>query len=353
MSDLLDELNDYRHPPFERVGTRKVRYKQDCDRPAVGGKGCMQLAGFDPERLSEGYYFDAQLAERPVEFFETCLTHVKSSRFVKAHSPFRLEQWQADTLRTMFGWLDQDGNRRFRTTYVEIPRKNGKTTWCAGIALYMLFCDGEDGAECYCAACDREQAGLLHGIAAGMVRNNATLSGVSRTIPSTKRITYKQSYFRAIPADAHSSHGFNPSLIIADEVHAWRTRELWDVLLTGTVSRAQPLTMAITTAGYDRNSLCWELHQYATGVRDGTIQDPTFLPVVYGAAEDDDWESEEVWRKANPNYGISVNPDYLRQECMRAKETPGYQNTFRRLHLNQWTSQKTRWLDMDKWRACA
>jgi hypothetical protein len=125
-----------------------------------------------------------------------------------------------------------------------IPTHN--STFCAGVALYTLYADGEDGAECYCAACDREQAGLLHGIASGMVTRNASLNGVSRIIPSTKRITYKDSYFRALPADAHSSHGFNPHLIVADEVHAWKQRDLWDVLLTGTVSRAQPIVMAIT-----------------------------------------------------------------------------------------------------------
>lgn len=311
------------------------------------------VADYDTDRLSSGYRYDEARATRPERFFADCLVHVKSSKFVRAGRPFDLQPWQRDISRAIFGWVDGDGNRRFRTVYVEVARKNGKTSFAAGVALYMLYTDSEDGAEIYCAACDREQAGLLHGVAAGMVTRNPTFSGVSRIIPSTKRITYKDSWFRALPADAHSSHGFNPHLVIADEVHAWRTRDLWDVLLTGTGSRAQPLIMAITTAGYDRNSLCWELHQYAIGVRDGVIDDPTFLPVVYGVEEGDNWEDEEIWKKANPNWGISVNPEYLRQEYRRAKETPAYQNTFRRLHLNQWTSQRTRWLDMTKWRACA
>jgi phage terminase large subunit-like protein len=310
------------------------------------------IAGFDPTRLGGGFRYDRERAERPENFFHDCLVHVKSSRFVKASTPFELQPWQRDITRSLFGWVDRDGNRRFRTVYIEIPRKNGKSTFCAGVALYTLYADGEDGAECYCAACDREQAGLLHGIASSMVTRNPSLSGVSRIIPSTKRITYKDSYFRALPADAHSSHGFNPHLIVADEVHAWKSRDLWDVLLTGTVSRAQPIVMAITTAGWDRLSLCWELHQYAEGVRDGKIDDPTFLPVLYGADLSDDWRDEKVWKRANPNYGVSVNPDYLRQECKRAQETPAYENTFRRLHLNQWTSQKTRWIQSERWRGC-
>lgn len=288
--------------------------------------------------------------ERAVLFLNN-LRHVKGEW---AGQPFDLRPWQERFVRDVFGTLRPDGLRQYRTAWLEIPRKNGKTTLAAGIALYMLIGDGEPGAEVILAASDRDQASLSYDIAVGMVRQSAYLRGRLKIVESTRRIVDTQtgSYMRAIPSDAAGSHGFNCSAIIADEVHAWHGRELWDVLTTSTGARRQPLTVAITTAGYDRTSLAFELHEYAEKVRDGIINDPSFLPVIYAAPDDADWTDESVWREANPALNDFRNVEEMRQLAERAKHTPALQNTFRRLYLNQWTSSETRWLDLTAWEAC-
>lgn len=231
-----------------------------------------------------------------------------------------------------------------------IPTHN--STLAAGLALYLLFADGEAGAEVYGAAADLDQARIVYAAAADMVRRSPLLSKRGRVIDSSKRVIYGNSFYRAIPADAAGAHGFNANGIVFDEVHVQPNRELWDVLTTSTGSRRQPLTFAITTAGFDRNSLCWELHDYALKVQNGVIDDPTFLPVVYAADETDDWRDPAVWAKANPSLGETVSVEYLANEAKRAEEVPAYENTFRRLHLNMWTRQETRWLSIDKWDGC-
>lgn len=252
----------------------------------------------------------------------------------------------------MFGWVDTEGRRRFRTVYIEIPRKNGKSTLAAGIALYGLFADGEDGAECYFAAADKEQAQLAYDIAAGMVQKCEILSTNSKIKDSVKRIIYKNSYLRAISSDAHTKHGFNTHFAVLDELHAWKGRDLWDVLTTSVGARSQPLIVAITTAGHDRTSICWEQHEYAERVRDGKIDDPTFLPVIYGATLKDDWKDPATWKKANPNLGISLATEYMEAEARKAEANPSYTNTFLQLHLDVWTQQATRWLSSSHWESC-
>lgn len=307
------------------------------------------IAGYDPTRSADGYWYDAEAAERAVQFFPEVLSFVKG---LKAREPFHLEPWQQEIVRTLFGWKrDSDGSRRYRQAFIEVARKNGKTTLVAGLALYVLFCDAEAGAECYCAAAGKDQASLLFNSAANMVRKS-TLDGHCKVRDSMKRIIYGDSFFRAIPANEGPSHGFDSHFIVGDELHAWPGREFHDVLHTSTGARTQPLELYITTAGYDRLSVCYEKVQYARQVRDGKIDDAEFLPVLYETDESDDWTDPDVWRKANPNMGVSVSTEYLAKECEKAKQNPAYENTFRRLHLNQWTSQETRWLQMEHWRAC-
>ena len=312
------------------------------------------VAGFDPSLLMDGYHYDPALAQRAVDFFPELLRHTKNSRFTKANDAFRLEPWQDSIIRMLFGIVDDNNLRRFRTAYIEIPRKNGKTTLSAGIAAYGLFADQEAGAECYCAAATRDQAGLLFEVLSGMISKSEVLANACKVRKSVKRIIYGDSYLRAVSSDAHSLHGLNSHIVVADEVHAWTGggHDLWDVLSTGCASRAQPIMIAITTAGHDQTSKCYELHTYAKSVRDGTIDDPSFLPIVFGAEPGDDWKDPEVWAKANPNLGVSIPIEYLKQVCDQAIQNQSFQNSFRRLHLNQWTAQRNRWLNMDAWRAC-
>lgn len=309
------------------------------------------LTGYNPVKTAtEGQWYDAEAGNRAVEFIESYCCHVKGHL---AGQPLLLEQWQADIIRTMFGWKNEDSTRRYRVSYIEVSRKNGKSILIAAIALYMLFCDGEPGAEIYSAASDRDQAALVFNMSASMIRKCPELDKRSKVLDSVKRIVFEESFFRAIPADVSGSHGYNAHAIFADELHAWdrHGHEFWHVLGTSTGARLQPLMVAITTAGYDRHSVCWEQHEYARRVRDGELDDAAFLPVLYFADEDEDWIDPKVWARANPNLGISISEDYLARECKRAQDSPIYENAFRRLHLCQWTEQDVRWLQMDKWRA--
>jgi len=290
-------------------------------------------------------------ANRAIQFIEL-LKHTKGEW---AGQQFILMDWQRDIIRKLFGTVNPDGTRQYRTCYIELPRKNGKTTLSAAIALFLLFADGEVGGEIYSAANDRGQASLVFNEAASMVRQDPYLIKQCKIIDSQKRIAHyaMNSFYCAISAEAYSKFGYNAHGIIYDELHASPDRELWDVLTTSTGARKQPLTVVITTAGYDRNSICWEQHDYACKVRDGIIDDPTFLPVIYAAPENADWTDEEVWHKCNPALDVFRSLDEMRTLCNKAKETPALEMTFRRLYLNQWTTSAERWMPMDKWDACA
>jgi phage terminase large subunit-like protein len=297
-----------------------------------------------------GFWFDESAADRAVQFFAKCLTHGKGEW---AGQPLTLSPWQEnEIIRPLFGWKRADGTRKYRTMYCQIPRKAGKSTLAAGIALYLLFADGEPGAEIYGAAADREQARIVFDMAKGMIdastplRDRATPYKSSIVIPSTA------SSYKVLSSDAHTKHGFSAHGIIIDEVHALPNRDLWDVLTTSTGARRQPLTVAITTAGYDRHSLCYELYDYACRVRDGVIDDPGFLPVIYEAGKDDDWTLPATWHKAHPGLGVSVKEEYFAAECAKAQQLPSYENTFKRLLLNIWTESSTRWIPADLWDAC-
>lgn len=303
-------------------------------------------------RKKDGIYvYDKDAGERAVSFFTDCLVHTKGPL---AGQPMRLEKWQATIVRDLFGWKRPDGTRRYRKSYIEVPRKNGKSTFAAGIALYLLLCDREQGAEIYSAASTRDQASLVYQIAAGMMKASPMLSKHLVLRDSVKRMIHRKSnsFYRVISADAEGAHGFNAHGIIFDEIHTQPTRELWDVLDTSTGARAQPMTIGITTAGHDRSSICWELHQYSRAILEKNLDDPSFYPVIYGADIEDDWTDERVWAKANPCLNVSLSIDYLREQCKRAQEQPSFENTFRRLHLNQWTEQASRIIPMREWDDC-
>jgi phage terminase large subunit-like protein len=292
--------------------------------------------------------FDQSRADR-VKDFVSCLCHTKGEW---AGKPFELQQWQIDDIiNPIFGNVDEYCNRIVRTAYIEIPRKNGKTETIAAIGLYLMAADNEPRAEIYSAAADREQAAIIFEAAAFMVENNEELNAVCKVVRSKKRIIYRPtgSFFQALSSDAFSKHGQNAHAVLYDELHAARDRELWDVLATSMGSRRQPLMIAITTAGFDRSTICYEQHDYAERVINGSIVDPTFYGLIYAVTEEDDWKDPAVWYKANPNLGISIKYEFLVAQCERAKNVPAYQNTFKRLYLNIWTQQSVRWLDMDVW----
>jgi phage terminase large subunit-like protein len=305
------------------------------------------------KRPTSGPAFSAERAARAVRFIEN-LTHTKDKW---AGRSFALRPWQRSIIEELFGRMrtDDPGRRAYRTCYVEIPRKNGKSELAAALALYGLLGDGIIGAEVYSAAADRDQAALVFNAAAQMVRNDPVLSQRLKILDSQKRIVdYKTgSFYRAISAEAYSKHGFNASLLIYDELHAAPNRDLWDVLTTSMGARHEPLVVAITTAGYDRHSICYEQHDYAIKVRDGVVEDATFFPVIYAAPDDADWTDEAVWKAANPALEDFRDIEEMRALAHKAREIPALQNTFRRLYLCQWTEQAERWIDMAAWDACA
>jgi phage terminase large subunit-like protein len=283
---------------------------------------------------------------RAVGFFRECLTHTKGEW---AGQPFRLLPWQEQIVRRLFGTVRRDGLRQYRRTYIEVPRKNGKTSWAAGLGLYLLLADGEEGAEVYSAATDREQAGIMFGLAKAMVEANPALLAEVEIYQRAIVRKATGAVYRVLSADVPTKHGLDAHGILFDELHAQPNRELWDVLTTAVGARRQPLIIAITTAGSDRNSICWEQHDYARRVLDGRIEDPSFLPVIYGADPAADWTLPETWAQANPSLGKTLKREYLATECQRAQQIVGYQNTFKRLHLNLWTEQDDRWLDIALW----
>lgn len=313
------------------------------------------IPGYDPYAQAGDCHFDAEVAADACAFFRECLRHIEGAA---AGSPLDLEPWQQAIVANLFGWKRPDGTRRYREALIYVPRKNGKTTLVAGLALYMLLCDGEPGAQVYSAAADRDQARIIFHIAKSMVLQEPELESRCKVYHNSITAEATNSSYKAISAEANTKHGYNVHCVIIDELHAQPNRELVDVLATATGARRQPLMIHVTTADYSRESICNEKYDYACKVRDNGGDpakpgfDPAFLPVVYEAKLDDDWTSPEVWRKANPNLGVSISEEYLARECQRAKETPTYENTFKRLHLDMRTQQDVRWMPFEKWDAC-
>lgn len=296
-----------------------------------------------------GFWFDEPAASLAVEFCAKYLTHVKGEW---SGRPLTLEAWESDFVRNLFGWKRPDGSRKYRKALLFIARKNGKTLLGAAIALYLLFADKEPGAEIYSVAADRDQAAIMFDTAKMMVEGNPSLVSRCEVYRRAIVVPATGSAYHVLSADAPSKHGKNAHGVLFDELHAQSNRELYDVMKTSQGARKQPLFLMFTTAGYDRKSVCWEEYEYACKVRDGILEDDTYLPVIFEAGPDEDWTDPEIWKKANPNLGISPKLEFLVDECNRAKESAAYQNTFRRLYLNQWTEQETRWIDIDKWEAC-
>jgi len=298
--------------------------------------------------------FDPILAQKAVNFFPKHLQHTKG---IWNGRRFELLDWQRkDIIEPLFGTVKEDGARQIKTVYVEVPKKNGKSPLAAGVGLRLLFADHEPGAEIYSAACDRAQAAIVFDQAAEMVIRNPTLSRKCKIIDSTKRIVHNNgSFYRVLSSDVKAKHGFNPHAVLFDELHAQPNRNLFDVLTVGTgAARRQPVVFAITTAGWDRTSICWEMHERARKVKEGIIDDPTFLPVIYAADDEDDWTDEKVWKKCNPSLGHILNIEEFREHCKLAQELPTEENNFRRFRLNQWTRQETRYIPMERWRGeCA
>lgn len=280
------------------------------------------------------------------DWIERYCTHTKGEW---AGRPLTLEGWQRhEIIEPLFGQLQPDGLRQYRTALIGIPRKAGKSTLGASIALRLLFADNEPGVEVYSAAADKDQARIVYEMARSMVEASPAMSKRCK-VYRNEIATSKGGRYKVLSADAFTKHGLSPHGVIFDELHAQPDRELWDVLTSGQGARRQPLTVAITTAGYDRQSLCYELFEHGHKVSTGQVDDPNFFFRWWGADEGDEWDDEATWAKAQPNLGVSVYLEFMRSEARQARALPRRQNTFRRLYLNQWTAAETRWIDLGLW----
>ena len=321
--------------------------------PRSGGDDIRKLKKYKPTKFKlKSSAYDKSAADYAVAFIEN-LCHTKGTW---AGKPFELIDWQEQIIRDLFGTLKANGYRQFNTAYIEIPKKQGKSELAAAVALLLTCGDGEERAEVYGCAADRQQAAIVFDVAADMVRMCPALSKRVKILASQKRLIYTptNSFYQVLSAEAYSKHGFNIHGVVFDELHTQPNRKLFDVMTKGSGdARMQPLYFLITTAGTDTHSICYETHQKAKDIIEGRKIDPTFYPVIYGADESDDWTDPKVWKKANPSLDITVGIDKVKAACDSAKQNPGEENAFRQLRLNQWVKQAVRWMPMEKWDKCA
>lgn len=346
-------------PPFDS----RTLWTPD-EIPADWAARLQLVPGYDPIATAGDAAFSPHLAQQALDFFPEMLTHTEGD--LKGE-PFTLEPWQQAIVANVFGWVrlneKQKLVRRFREVFVLVARKNGKSPLAAGIALVALFLDAMAGKQCYLAAGDREQAGIVFKHCRGMVENCKPLKDRCRIFGGTSSEQQSRSivreeegsFLRVISSEADTKHGSIAHLAVIDELHVQKNRDLVDVFKTSTSSLNVPqsLVIYITTADYERVSICNEKHDKARKVRDGAADDPAFFPVLYEVLPDEDWKDEEVWKKANPNLGISKSLEYMRNECKEAQLNLPYQNTFLRLDLNIRTQSVSKAIDIAKWDACA
>ncbi|MGB4107757.1 MAG: terminase TerL endonuclease subunit [Alphaproteobacteria bacterium] len=299
-----------------------------------------------------GLYFDRAASEKAIYFCEL-LRHTKGEW---GGQRIKLSLWQKFVIGSVFGWKwAATGLRRFRKVYKEVARKNGKSTECGAIGLFLFTADGEPGAEIYTAATKRDQARIVFDETKNMVLalpSHYELRQIISVWQHTLVVAKTASKMMPLSADDKTMDGLNPHGAIIDELHAHKTRGVLDILDTAMGARRQPLRFAITTAGHDRHSVCWEEREYSCKVLEKVIEDDSVFAYIATIDEGDDPFDEKVWIKANPNLGISVKLDYLRDQAKKAKEVGTFFNEFLRLHLNVWTEAESRWMGLDKWDAC-
>jgi phage terminase large subunit-like protein len=295
------------------------------------------------------YRFDAEEAANRIAFFRLA-RHIKGEW---AGRPIEPAPWQTFKTGSLFGWKRlEDGLRRFRVAYIEVPRGQGKSTDAAVMAINLAFFDGEPGADVFVAATKRDQARITFESARQMVLRSPKLKQRIQVLVNNLHNPRTASKLEPLGADADSMDGLRVHGAIVDEPHAHRTRAVVDVLDSATGTRRQPLIYYITTAGSDRLSVCWQHHEYSRQVLERVFDDPTWFAFIACADEGDDPFDERTWRKANLNLGVSVKLDDLRRKADVAKRQPPALNEFLRKHLNVWTTVTERFFDLNRWAEC-
>lgn len=300
------------------------------------------------------FVYRTEVAEKAAAWFGK---HLRYPEAPHAGERFALSPWQQDYVRALYGWREKanEDRRRYTRAWLEVARGNGKTALHSGLGIKGLQGDGRATPSVVSAATDRNTAGIIFKYAARMVLFNKALDKRLRSLESTKRIIRRDGtgvYF-VISADANRAHGYHPDVVLLDEVHTQPDRELYDVLSTSQVTVENPLMAMSTTAGYDRTTICWELHERALQVAEDPSIDPNLLVAIYAAEADDDIEDRAVWLKANPNLGVTVSEKFLLARIAEAKRSAAEMNKVLRLHFNVWTSTETSWISGHDWMACA
>ncbi len=313
-------------------------------------KGKFSAYRFNP-KLTDGKGRAFYPADNLCAFIER-LPHVKGPL---AGDAIKLEPWQVFILTTVFGWLKPDGRRRFRRSYIEVPRGNAKSTLSSAVALYMLAADGEGGAEVYSLATTRDQARIVFGDAQTMARKSAGFRsrfGVEIGAHNI-HVLASGSKFEALSAEGSTLDGLNIHFGCVDELHAHKTRTVYDVVETATGKRDNSLLLVITTAGSNRSGICYEARTFVTKLLEGLFDDESQFGIIYGLDDGDEWTNEAALIKANPNWGVSVRPEVLLPLQAKAMQLPSAINNFKTKHLNEWVSADASWMDMRDWDACA
>lgn len=340
MSAGVSEAIQYAHDVVEGKSVACLYIKQACQRFLD-----------DLENGHErGLVFDEDEAQAACDFYPVFTRHIKGAL---AGQPIELEPWQAFGVANTFGWLIKEtGLRRFKTVYEEVARKNAKSTKISGTGLYLAGFDGEGGAEVYSAATTKDQARIVFNDAKEMVKSSPLLKRVFGIYKNNIHTIAGASKFEPLSSDANTLDGLNVHGGLIDEVHAHKTREVWDVIETATGAREQPLMYGITTAGSNKLGICYELRTYATKVLAGLVEDDSFFALIFTLDEGDDWKDEENWIKANPNLGVSKKLEDMQRLAKKAKEMPTARANFLTKHLNIWVNTAQSWMNMDKWDKC-
>jgi phage terminase large subunit-like protein len=295
-----------------------------------------------------GLWFDPEEAQDHIDFF----SFLKHSKGEWSGQSFVLEPWQQFIVYCVFGWKRADGLRRFREAYIEVPRKNGKSTLAAGEGLDLFIGDGEPGAEVYCVATKKDQAKIVYKEAERMVAASPMLSKRIEKYRDNMCIPGTASKFEPLGSDQDTMDGLNVHGAIVDEYHAHKNAKVFEIMDTATGARRQPLIWIITTAGSNRESPCWKEHSYCEQILEQSVEDDRIFAIIYTLDHDDDWTNPENWSKSNPNLNVSVKLDDLQGKAKKAQNQPSYMNAYLRLHHNIWTEQDTRWISMEKWKEC-
>lgn len=299
------------------------------------------------------WVFNPQAASLPCEFIEL-LPHIKG-KWARDRRLLELDPWQAFILTTVYGWVNRyTGQRRFREVYIEVPRKNGKSSLSSGVALFMLAADGEQGAEVYSAATTRDQARIVFDDAKAMAERTPDLRtylGVA-ILQHSITVAHTASKFTPLAAEGSTLDGLNVHFAVIDELHAHKTRAVYDVIDTARGAREQSLLWSITTAGTDRSGICYERRTHITKVLDRVIDDPAMFGIIYSIDDQDDPFKPESWAKANPNWGVSVLKEDMEAAARKAEAMPSALNNFLTKRLNVWVSGESPWMDMRAWDRC-